>query len=96
MEVSVRELKNRLSTYLRRVAAGEVVVITSHKRPVARLVPAPPPPMGKEDLKALTARLKALPWVRMGAGGKVRGLRKGIPLRGKGPTAAEIVLEDRQ
>ena len=39
MKVSVRELKDHLSEYLRRVEAGEEVVVTSHKREVARLVP---------------------------------------------------------
>ena len=33
--VAVRELKNRLSEYLRKVKAGERVVITERGRPVA-------------------------------------------------------------
>ena len=35
--VGVRELKNRLSEYLRRVANGERVVVTERGRPVATL-----------------------------------------------------------
>lgn len=38
MEVGVRELKAKLSEYLRRAAEGEVVVVTDRGRPVARLV----------------------------------------------------------
>src|SRR5439155_1477756 len=39
MEVGVHEAKTALSKLLRRVAAGEEVVITRSGRPVARLVP---------------------------------------------------------
>ncbi len=39
MTTSVRELKDHLSKYLRRVQSGEEVIITSHRRPVAKLVP---------------------------------------------------------
>ncbi len=39
MDAGVRELKAKLSEYLERVAAGEVVVVTDRGRPVARLVP---------------------------------------------------------
>ncbi|MEX2177384.1 MAG: type II toxin-antitoxin system prevent-host-death family antitoxin [Gemmatimonadaceae bacterium] len=35
----IRELKNNLSLYLRRVAAGEHIVVTAHGRPVAELRP---------------------------------------------------------
>lgn len=37
MTVSIRELKNRLSEYLRRVQAGEQLVVTDHGRPVATI-----------------------------------------------------------
>lgn len=39
MATSVRELKDRLSHYLHQVESGQTVVITSHKKPVAKLVP---------------------------------------------------------
>jgi prevent-host-death family protein len=38
-EVGVHEAKTHLSRLLRRVAAGEEIVITSSGRPAARLVP---------------------------------------------------------
>ena len=38
-EVGVHEAKTHLSRLLRRVAAGEVIIITSGGRPAARLVP---------------------------------------------------------
>jgi prevent-host-death family protein len=41
MDVAVRELKARLSEYLRRVEAGEVIGVTSRGRRVARILPEP-------------------------------------------------------
>ncbi len=41
-QVSVHEAKTHLSRLLRRVAAGEEIVIAKGGRPVARLVPAAP------------------------------------------------------
>lgn len=37
--VSIRELKDHLSSYVRRVRAGEHVLLTSRQRPVARILP---------------------------------------------------------
>lgn len=49
--VGTRKLKNHLSEYLRRVKAGETVIITDRGRPVGQIVPI------QGDL---TARLKKL------------------------------------
>lgn len=51
MDVAVRELKAKLSAYLRRAAAGEVITVTDRGRPVAILSP----PWGSVDLSAATA-----------------------------------------
>lgn len=64
MNVSVRELKNRLSQYLRRAQRGEEVIVTSRGEPVARLGPLPRAPAEEET--ALVERLLASPWVRPG------------------------------
>lgn len=37
--VGVRELRNGLSSYLRRAGRGETMLVTDRGRPVARLVP---------------------------------------------------------
>jgi len=37
--VGTRELKNRLSAYLRRVKAGETVIITERGKPVGQILP---------------------------------------------------------
>ncbi|HLZ37099.1 MAG TPA: type II toxin-antitoxin system prevent-host-death family antitoxin [Mycobacteriales bacterium] len=39
--VGVRELRQNLSVYLRRVARGETLEVTEHGRPVAVLAPLP-------------------------------------------------------
>ena len=39
MEASMRELKARLSEYIRHAAAGETVTINIHNRPAAQIVP---------------------------------------------------------
>jgi len=44
VEVTVREAKRRLSRLLRRVEAGETVIIRRGSEPVAMLVRAPRPP----------------------------------------------------
>ncbi|MFH2102163.1 MAG: type II toxin-antitoxin system prevent-host-death family antitoxin [Chloroflexota bacterium] len=49
--VGTRELKNHLSQYLRRVKAGETVVITERGKPVGQIVPI------QDDL---SSRLKKL------------------------------------
>jgi prevent-host-death family protein len=41
MDVGVRELKQRLSEYLDRVASGERITVTDRGRPKALIVPLP-------------------------------------------------------
>jgi prevent-host-death family protein len=40
--VGIRELRQHVSAVLRRVAGGEVIEVTDHGRPVARIVPLRP------------------------------------------------------
>ncbi len=54
--VRIRELRQNLSVYLRRVVAGETLEVTEHGRPVAVLAPLP-------DVEPL-ARLSAAGRVR--------------------------------
>lgn len=92
MKVPIRKLKAKLSEYLRRTAQGEEVSITSHGKVIAYLTAARP----REDEAALLARLKTQPWVTPGTREPIRGLKKGVVLRGKGPTAAQTVIQDRE
>jgi len=51
LRVVIRDLKARLSEYLRQVSQGKTVIITDHGRPVGRLTPVD---------QSLEERLKAL------------------------------------
>jgi prevent-host-death family protein len=42
MRIAMHELKAGLSRYVAQARAGEVIEITSHDKPVARLVGVPP------------------------------------------------------
>jgi prevent-host-death family protein len=61
--VGVRELRQNLSVYLRRVKAGESLEVTEHGHPVAALVPMRDPDDPIERMIA-DGRLKPpeLPW----------------------------------
>jgi prevent-host-death family protein len=72
LHVPIRDLKDRLSEYLRLVAEGEEIVITLHKRPIAKLTPMGEAPEGEADL---VARLNSLPWIRAGNGKSPQGSR---------------------
>lgn len=75
----VREVKNKLSEYLRLVAEGETVLVTDRGRVVAQLAPPPThaPPALSED-----AALR-----RLASAGKVRLPRGKVPSPGAGPVA---------
>jgi prevent-host-death family protein len=86
--VGIRELKNRLSEFLRRAAEGERVTVTDRGRAVAVIVP---PDASPED-----ERLWAM--VREGlaqwAGGKPRVPERPVKIRGK--PISQTVIEDRR
>lgn len=51
--VGTRELKNKLSEYLRRVKAGETIIVTEHGKPVGQIVPIKPTPQERmQNLQA--------------------------------------------
>lgn len=88
--VGVRELRARLSAYLRAVAQGGTVTIGDRRRkPLARLVPIARSP----DNEALD-RLAARGIVRRGIGKPA--IRARVRLRGRGPLASDVVVEDRR
>ena len=97
MDTSVRELKARLSHYLKLAARGEQVIITSRGRPIARLVPPVPETAEKEPTPAeINRRLAAIPGIILGEPGKIKGSKHPIRIRKGEKTLAEIVLEDRR
>ncbi|MBI1865316.1 MAG: type II toxin-antitoxin system prevent-host-death family antitoxin [Nitrospirae bacterium] len=52
MPTTIRDLKDHLSELLRRVQRGEEIVVTSHSRPVARIVPVSPSDADRRLTKA--------------------------------------------
>ena len=51
----IRELKNHLSAYLRKVKGGETITITDRGTPIGRIVPTK-----KKDGRTMKERLQAL------------------------------------
>jgi prevent-host-death family protein len=86
--VSIRELKSRLSHYLRLTKAGESVVITERGTPIGRIVPVAAP---------VEERLEAM----MQAGLVLWNREKFLPMppvakaRGR-HTVADLLVEDRE
>lgn len=95
MNVSVRDLKAKLSRYLKAAQAGKDVVVTSRGRPVARILAVSGNGVEKPSREEMLRRLKLLPGVRLGEGGKPLGAKAPIRIRRGQKTLAEIVLEDR-
>lgn len=89
-QVSVRDLKTHLSEWLGRVQAGEVVEVTSHRKPIARLtaIKQPDPSAANPLQKAIDAGL--ISW-----NGQKPNLPPPVKLRGEGKLLSEIVIEDR-
>jgi prevent-host-death family protein len=86
--VGVRDLKNRLSEYLRRVADGERITVTDRGRPVA--VMTPPESPAEHEIVRRMVREGIASW----GGGKPRGAARPVRIRGK--PLSSTVLEDRR
>ena len=95
MNVSVRDLKAKLSRYLKYACAGRDVVVTSRGRPVGRLLAIVERPAEEPAGEELLRRLKLISGVRVGSGGKPLGAKRPIKIRHGQKTLAEMVLEDR-
>ena len=94
-KVAVRELKDRLSEYLRRVEAGEELIVTSRGKPVARLLPPQAPPVAAgEALQGALSRLSRQPWYRPAAGERYVPPAT-IPWPEDARPLSELVLGDR-
>ncbi len=86
--VSIRELKSRLSHYLRLTRKGESVVITDHGVPIGRIVP-----MG-QDLGERLATMRETGLVQW-SGHKLRRRKPVAKLLGR-KTVAQLLVEDRE
>ncbi len=86
MDVGVRDLKARLSEYLERVEAGEIINVTLRGRPIARLVPIP----GKGNVE----RGLAEGWITRIEDRPPEPAVRQRPLPGT-PTTTELIRSDR-
>lgn len=87
MSVGIRELKGHLSEYLRRVRAGETVIITDRGQPVGRIVPVAQP---LEDRLEAMAQAGLILW----SGRKLEPMAPVARTRGE-RTIADLLVEDR-
>lgn len=83
MDVAVRELKAKLSAYLQRASAGELITVTDRGRPVAVLGP----PIGTVDLDAAAAA----GWLTRATTTGLRPIRRFEPVR----PVQDVLDEDR-
>lgn len=84
--VGLREFKDRVSSYIERVEAGEVVTVTKRGKPVARVIPAGVSP----GLATLLAEGR-LRW-----SGAQPPVPRALRLRGEGKSASAYVSEGRR
>ena len=89
-QVSVRDLKTHLSEWLGRVQGGEVVEVTSHRKPIARLTSIKQP-----DSRPPNPLQKAIDAGIISWNGQKPVFPPPLKLRGEGKLVSEIVMEDR-
>ncbi len=88
--VGIKELKARLSDYLRQVKSGTAVTITERGRPVGRIVPTRPPVDVQARLKELE-RTGLVAW----SGHKLKSSIGAPRVRGKS-TISDLIIENRE
>lgn len=85
----IRELKSRLSSYIRKVQSGETVRVTTRGRTVAVLSPPAEPSPEHRQLEALAKTGLVI----LGNGRKPAGLNPPVRVRGK--PLSQIIIEGR-
>ena len=86
--IGIRELKENLSRYMKKVKAGERIIVTDRKKEVAIIIPLEKKDK-EEKIFQLTQRGIAC-W----SGGKPTGMPSRIASRGK--SVSDAVIEDRR
>ncbi|MEB3194624.1 MAG: type II toxin-antitoxin system prevent-host-death family antitoxin, partial [Cyanobacteriota bacterium] len=89
-QVSVRDLKTHLSEWLGRVQAGEVVEVTSYRKPIARITA-----VNSAESTSSSSLQKAIDAGWISWNGQKPNMPPPVKLRGKGKLLSEIVIEDR-
>jgi prevent-host-death family protein len=91
ISVGIRHLKANLSKTLRTVQKGARVEITERGQPIAILIP-----IGSSSDLAWAHRLVVEKKARWNGARLGDRIAKPVRLRGRGPSASEMVLEDRR
>ena len=88
MRVGTRELKNKLSEYMRRVKSGQTIVVTEHGKPIGQIVPVK---------ASVEERLHAMVDAGLAEwnGQKLKPHKPVAVNRGKGQIS-DLVIEDRE
>ncbi len=88
MRVGTRELKSRLSAYLRKVKSGQTITVTEHGVAIGQIIPLK---------SSLEERLHALVQSGIGEwdGGRIPSYRPKAVNRGKGQIS-DLVVEERE
>ena len=89
-QVSVRDLKTHLSEWLARAQAGEVVEVTSHRKPIARITAVKPADSGITSPLQKAIDVGLISW-----NGEKPNLPPPVKLRGQVKLLSDIVIEDR-
>jgi prevent-host-death family protein len=93
--VGNRELKNRLSRYIKMAGEGESLTVTKRGKAVARIVPLAPVEEDKpKTVDDVLARLEAEGHLRR-AKASFKG-RRFKPITTRGKPASQMILEDRE
>ena len=91
MRAGVAQLKAGLSRYLKRVKAGQEVLVTDRGRPVAKLVPVTIDARRESRRQRLVREGLLFP-----GSGKVRASLLRLPSQGPGRPVLDALLEERR
>jgi prevent-host-death family protein len=92
-KVSVSKLKDQLSAYLKKVRAGQTVLVTDRNKPIARLEPIGPTDSDSERIAELVRQgLVTMPKAPPLTIEEIRRMRPVVP----GARLLEALLEERE
>lgn len=89
--VSIRELKSRLSHFLRLTKAGQSLVITDHGTPIGRIVPIEQTGIRLDERLEAMQRAGQMQW----SGRKLSPIKPMARVRGK-RSVADLLVDDRE
>lgn len=89
--VSIRELKSRLSHFLRLTKAGQSLVITDHGTPIGRIVPIEPVAIRLAERLAAMQQAGQTQW----SGRKLSPMKPIARVRAK-RSVADLLVDDRE